>query len=144
MSQPEENKNENSEKGEKMIVDQDDRESDIRIERVTDNTNQKIQNANNESDSKKVSSLETIRSIWNTMIGSSIVSIPYNVYYAGIIPTIIIGLLYGFICYFTCNIIVRLGGEEEEFAKVVYNYFKYGLGKKYAKVGKVLQITFNL
>ena len=144
MNELEENKNENLEKEEKMIVEQDDRESDIKLERVTDNIEQKIENADKESDARKVSSLQTIRSIWNTMIGSSIVSIPYNVYYAGIIPTIIIGLLYGFICYFTCNIIVRLAGKEEEFAKVVYNYFNYGLGKKYAKAGRVLQITFNL
>ena len=144
MQELEENKVENSEKQEKMLDEQNNRESDIRLERVSDNLIENAQNENNESDSKKVSSFQTILSIWNTMIGSSIVSIPYNVYYAGIIPTIIIGLLYGFICYFTCSIVVKLGGKEEEFAKVVYNYFNYALGRSYAKVGRVLQITFNL
>ena len=144
MQELEENKVENSEKKEKMLDEQNNRESDIRLERVSDNLIENAQNENNESDSKKVSSFQTILSIWNTMIGSSIVSIPYNVYYAGIIPTIIIGLLYGFICYFTCSIVVKLGGKEEEFAKVVYNYFNYALGRSYAKVGRVLQITFNL
>ena len=112
--------------------------SDVKLERISATTEQKIEGG------KKVSSIQTIFSIWNTMIGSSIVSIPYNVYNAGIIPTVIIGLLYGFICYFTCSIVVKLGGKEEEFANVVYNYFNYGFGKKSAKVGKVLQITFNL
>ena len=97
--------------------------SDVKLERISATTEQKIDGG------KKVSSIQTIFSIWNTMIGSSIVSIPYNVYNAGIIPTVIIGLLYGFICYFTCSIVVKLGGKEEEFANVVYNYFNYGFGK---------------
>lgn len=145
----EENKIEDKEQEEKLLS-QNNRESDIKLSRVTDNTLAKMENIRNESSSssseskKKVSDFQTILSIWNTMIGSSMVSIPYNVYYAGIIPTIVIGLLYGFICYFTCYIVVRLGGSEEEFAIVVYNYFNYGFGKKYAKAGRVLQITFNL
>ena len=48
------------------------------------------------------------------MIGSTLLSLPYNVYNAGIIPTIIIGLLYGFIWYFTCYIVVKLGAKEEK------------------------------
>jgi len=90
MQELEENKVENSEKKEKMLDEENNRESDIQLERVSDNLIENAQNENNESDSKKVSSFQTILSIWNTMIGSSIVSIPYNVYYAGIIPTIII------------------------------------------------------
>ena len=135
------------EKKENLIVQQNERESDIRIERITDNTMENINNnLRNESQSiqNKVNSFQTILSIWNTMIGSSIVSLPYYVYCAGIIPTIIIGSLYGFICYFTCRIVVKLGGKEEEFAIVVYNYFNYGLGEKYAKAGRILQISFNL
>ena len=93
---------------------------------------------------KKISSVQTVLSVWNTMLGSSIVSIPYNVYYAGIIPTVFIGLLIGYICYLTCSVIVRLGGKEEDFAVIVYNYFYYGFGKRAAKIGRILQITFNL
>ena len=112
--------------------------SEVKLERISETTEQRIEGG------KKVSSIQTIFSIWNTMIGSSIVSIPYNVYNAGIIPTLVLGLLYGFICYFTCSIVVRLGGKEEEYANVVYNYFNYGFGKKSAKFGRILQITFNL
>ena len=150
MKSDEENKIEENKESEEKLLSQDNRESDIKLSRITDNTLIKIKNIRNESSSsstdpkKKVSDFQTILSIWNIMIGSSIVSIPYNVYYAGIIPTILIGLLYGFICYFTCFIVVRLGGKEEEFAILVYNYFNYGFGKKYAKAGRVLQITFNL
>ena len=137
MSENEDN-NENKLNEEKLIGSSSGADSDVHIERVTNDTLEKIKEV------KKVSSIQTIFSIWNTMIGSSIVSIPYNVYYAGIIPTIIIGLLYGYICYFTCSIVVKLGGKEEEYAKVVYNYFNYGFGKRAAKVGRIMQITFNL
>ena len=129
-----------------LMAENTERESDIKLGRVTDITLQKINDLkqSNQPVQKKISSYQTIFSIWNTMIGSSIVSIPYNVYCAGIIPTIFIGLLYGFICYLTCAVVVKLGGKEEDFAMVVYNYFYYSFGPKTAKVGKILQITFNL
>ena len=132
---------EGNEKDEDLI-----RESNVKMGRVTDNTLEKIENMKEpeESQTKKISSLQTVFSVWNTMIGSSIVSIPYNVYCTGIIPTVFIGLLYGFICYLTCSVVVRLGGKEEDFAVVVYNYFFYGFGPRAAKFGKILQITFNL
>jgi hypothetical protein len=41
-----------------------------------------------ENASKKNKSIVTILSVWNTMIGSSIVSFPYYARNAGIIPTI--------------------------------------------------------
>lgn len=121
-------------------------DSVIQIGRVTENTLEKIKELTEQpkQEIKKISSYQMVFSIWNTMIGSSIVSIPYNVYYAGIIPTIFIGLLYGFICYLTCSVIVRLGGKEVDFSVIVYNYFLYGFGKKAAIFGKYLQITFNL
>ena len=127
-------------KGEKLIQTEESRDSGIELGRISENTENTIR----ENTGKKVSSLQTIFSIWNTMIGSTIISIPYNVYLAGIIPTIIFGLLYGFICYFTCSIVVKLGGKEEEFANVVFNYFSYSLGKNFGKFGRFLQITFNL
>ncbi len=130
-------------KEEKLVEKDNLRESDVELERISEQTLEKIKKIK-EGDSKKVSSLQTIFSVWNTMIGSSIVSIPYNVYCAGIIPTVIIGLVYGFICYFTCSIVVKLGGKEDEFANIVYNYFNYAFGKRYAKIGKIFQITFNL
>ena len=111
------------------------RESNVKMERIIDNTLEKIENLKEgeESGTKKLSSIQIVFSVWNTMI-----------YYTGIIPTILIGFLYGFICYLNCSVVVRLGGKEEEFFKVVYNYFFYGFGPRAAKVGIILQITFNL
>ena len=113
MEEIETNQNENN-KDENLIENDEERDSYVKMERITDNTLEKIEEIKKDQNSKKVNSIQTIFSIWNTMIGSSIISIPYNVYCAGIIPTVIIGLLYGFICYFTCSIVVKLGGKEEE------------------------------
>ena len=129
-----------------LLLVEEERDSDVKMGRITDTTYQKIENLKDSQQpiQKKLHSYQTVFSVWNTMIGSSILSIPYNVYCAGIIPTIIIGLLYGFICFLTCSVVVKLGGKEEDFAKIVYNYFYYGFGPKSAKVGKIIQITFNL
>ena len=134
MEEIENNENNDNERKENLIDMKNDRESDVKLGRITDTTLDKIKDKKPKS--KKVSSIQTIFSIWNTMIGSTIVSLPFNVYCAGIIPTIVIGLLYGFICYFTCYIVVKLGGKEEEYANIVYNYFDYGFGIKYAKRDK--------
>lgn len=126
-------------KDENLIEDEPSRESIVELGRISENTQKNI-----EGDGKKVSSIQTIFSIWNTMIGSTTVSIPYNVYLAGIVPTIFIGLLYGFICYFTCSIYVKLSGNDEEFANIVFSYFHYAFGKKSGKIGKTIQLLFNL
>ena len=129
-------------------IDETNRSSDVQLGRVSDATLEKINNVKpnqDEEDShKKVGSIHTIFSIWNTMIGSSIVSIPYNVYNAGIIPTVVLGLSFGFICFFTCSLYIKLSDNEKDFANVVSKYFKYAFGVKAAKVGKVTQIIFNL
>ena len=119
-----------------LLLVEEERDSDVKMGRITDTTYQKIENLKDSQQpiQKKLHSYQTVFSVWNTMIGSSILSIPYNVYCAGIIPTIIIGLLYGFICFLTCSVVVKLGGKEEDFAKIVYNYFYYGFGPKSAKV----------
>ena len=128
----------NTNSNQKELIQKDDeRESDVKLEGVTDSVTEEIKD-------KKISSIQTIFSVWNTMIGSTLVCLPYMVYRAGLIPTIIISLLYGYICYKTCSIVVKLGGNEEDYGNVVFNYFNYGFGKKSAKFGKYLQTTFNL
>ena len=137
--------NENNEKDDHLLEEEEDRDT-VQIGSVRDTTLQKIEDYVDEKPEaqKKLPSYRIVFSVWNTMIGSSIVSIPYNVYQAGIIPTIFIGLLYGYICYLTCSVVVRLGGKSDDFAEIVYNYLYYGFGKKTAKFGKIVQITFNL
>ena len=129
---------------EENLISEEGRDT-VKLDTMRDASINKLQKLIDEQPvSKKNSSFQTVFSIWNTMIGSSIVSIPYNVYYAGIIPTIFLGLLYGFVCYLTCAVVVRLGGKEDDFAVIVYNYLLYGFGPKTAKVGKIIQILFNL
>ena len=79
-----------------LLLVEEERDSDVKLDRITDTTYQKFEDLKDTqpSSQKKISSYQTVFSVWNTMIGSSILSIPYNVYCAGIIPTIIIGLLY--------------------------------------------------
>ncbi len=90
--------------------------------------------------SKKNKSLVTILSVWNTMIGSGIVSIPYYSRYAGIIPTIILNIIFGLICYYTCQVIVKTGGKDNDYSDTVNRY----LGERYGKFGSTIQIVFNL
>ena len=117
--------NENNEKDDHLLEEED--RDTVQIGSVRDTTLQKIEDYVDEKPEaqKKLPSYRIVFSVWNTMIGSSIVSIPYNVYQAGIIPTIFIGLLYGYICYLTCSVVVRLGGKSDDFAEIVYNYSNY-------------------
>lgn len=125
---------------------EENRESDVKLGRITAITEQKIKDLNEQEkpEEKKLESYRVIFSIWNTMLGSSILSNPYNVYSAGIIPTILFGILYGLICFLSCSVVVKLSGNEEDFSVVVYNYLFYSQGLKAAKIGKYLQIIFNL
>ena len=91
------------------------------------------------SEEKKVKSIYTILSIWNTMMGSSLISMPYFISQAGIIPSIIILFIYGLISFYTARIVVKTGGKDNDYADTVFRYFGKG-----GHIGKVLQIIFNL
>ena len=91
------------------------------------------------SEEKKVKSIYTILSIWNTMMGSTLISMPYFISQAGIIPSIIILFIYGLISFYTARIVVKTGGKDNDYADTVYRYFGKG-----GNIGKVLQIIFNL
>jgi len=93
-----------------------------------------------EGEPKKNNSIVTILSVWNTMIGSEIVSIPFYTRNAGIIPTIIMNIIYGLVCFYTCQVIVKTGGKDNDYSDTVNRYF----GERYGKIGRVIQIIFNL
>ena len=93
---------------------------------------------------KKVNSFSTILSIWNSMIGSSTVSLSYNVYYCGIIPAFILSIIYGLICFYTCKIYVDFGSSESDFSITIEKYFKKKFGDKMSKIGKNIQILFSM
>lgn len=99
-------------------------------------------NPNQDEEPRKVNSFSTILSIWNTMIGSSTVSLPYNVYNSGIIPAIFLSAIYGLICFYTCKVYIDLGSKHPDFAITIEKYFKKVLGDKVAKIGKFIQILF--
>ena len=90
---------------------------------------------------KKVNSFHTILSIWNSMIGSSTVVLPYNVYKSGIIPAIFLSIIYGFICFYTCKIYCDFGEKDPDFSITVEKYFSV-FGPSIAKIGKNTQFFF--
>lgn len=97
-----------------------------------------------EKEPKKVNSFNTILSIWNSMIGSSTVSLSYNVYYCGIIPAFLLSIIYGLICFYTCKIYVDFGSNESDFSITIEKYFKKKFGDRISKIGKSIQILFSM
>ena len=113
------------------------------ILRESDNPEQIIEGVENQDEEiKKVNSFNTILSIWNSMIGSSTVVLPYNVYNSGIIPAIFLSIIYGFICFYTCKIYCDFGVTDPDFSITVEKYFAIIFGQKIAKIAKNTQIFF--
>lgn len=78
-------------------------------------------------DLKKHGSLSTIFSVWNTMIGSSMLTIPWAFSNSGIVLGIIISLITFIIAFYTCYLYIKLAGTDEDFSDTVYKYYgKYG------------------
>ena len=44
------------------------------------------------------------------------------------------------ICFYTCRVVVKTGGQDDDYADTVCRYF----GEKFGKTGRVIQILFNL
>lgn len=101
------------------------------------------ENETGKEEPKKVNSFTTILSIWNSMIGSSVVTQPNNVYYAGIIPCIFLSIIYGLISFYTCKIYVDYGSKEPDFSVIVERYFNKKFGNRIGKIGKNIQTLFN-
>lgn len=85
------------------------------------------------SEDKKQSSLVTIFSIWNTMIGSSLLTMPYAIMETGwVLSFFVMALMCGLCCY-TCVLILRydqgngINGKIVEFTEISNIYFgKWG------------------
>ena len=101
------------------------------------------ENETGKEEPKKVNSFTTILSIWNSMIGSSVVTQPNNVYYAGIIPSIFLSIIYGLISFYTCKIYVDYGSKEPDFSVIIERYLNKKFGNRIGKIGKNIQILFN-
>ena len=100
------------------------------------------ENQTENKDIKKNNSLSTIFSIANSIVGTSIMTLPYNVYKTGIIPAIIITIIYDLISFYTCKIYVDYGTKDNDFSLTIEKYFKKFFGQKMSKVGKTIQIFF--
>ena len=44
------------------------------------------------------------------------------------------------ICFYTCRVVVKTGGKDNDYADTVSRYF----GKKFGFIGRCVQILFNL
>ena len=96
----------------------------------------------NEKEVKKVNSIGTVFSIGNSVIGSSLLTLPYDVYKTGIIPSVILYIIYDLISFYTCKIYVDYGAEDSDFSFAVEKYFTKVLGKKIGKIGRTTQMFF--
>ncbi|CAK4086878.1 unnamed protein product [Aphanomyces euteiches] len=65
----------------------------------------------------------TVFSIWNTMIGSTLVTLPYGFSCSGILLGIGIVILVGVICCYTCNLIVWYGKDFADFGDLTQYHF---------------------
>jgi len=74
------------------------------------------------SKDSKQSSLSTIFSIWNTMMGSSLLAIPWGFSQSGIVGGFLTCFCVGLICYYTCSLIVRHGTGYADFFELCYAY----------------------
>ena len=121
---------------EKLII----RDADLTT--INNEINEKVKEG--EKKPRKVNSFSTILSIWNSMIGSTTVSLSYYVYYCGIIPAFLLSIIYGLICFYTCKIYVDFGSSESDFSITIEKYFKKKFGDRISKIGKNIQILFSM
>lgn len=63
----------------------------------------------------KQSSIMTIFSVWNTMMGSGLLALPWGFSEAGIFGGIAIVILVGLLAWYTCWLVVKYGMKYDEF-----------------------------
>ena len=74
-------------------------------------------------DGKKQSSITTIFTCWNTMVGSGIVALPWTFRESGFLLGLIICFIGLIISYRTCILIIRLAGNDNEYFDTLYKYW---------------------
>ena len=92
-----------------------------------------VDDARIEDGGKGQSSLSTVFSVWNTMVGSSLVSIPWAFENTGIIlgigmyclikQHIVISTVVFLVAFYTCSLILKTGKQDSDFADTVYKYY---------------------
>jgi len=94
-----------------------------------------------ESDEKQ-SSLVTIFSIWNTMMGTSLLSIPWAVNQAGFVLAIILLILMAGICLYSCYLILKCAEETAKRGELLE--FSDICRKHLGKPGELIAVLFSL
>ena len=72
---------------------------------------------------KKQSSLVTVFTCWNTMVGSGIVALPWAFGESGFVLGLIITIVNLFISYRTCILMIRSVGNDDEYFDTLYKYW---------------------
>ena len=72
---------------------------------------------------KKQSSITTIFTCWNTMIGSGIVALPWTFGQSGFLLGLIICVIGLIISYRTCILMIRSAGNDPEYFDTLYKYW---------------------
>ncbi|WKY02422.1 hypothetical protein Q1695_016017 [Nippostrongylus brasiliensis] len=86
---------------------------------------------------KKQSSVVTIFSLWNTMMGVSLLSMPWGLHQAGFVLGIAILLGMGFLCFYTAYLVVISADKHLDFSDICRHHF----GRIGAIVAQFFSIT---
>ncbi|XP_028048077.1 sodium-coupled neutral amino acid transporter 9 isoform X2 [Monomorium pharaonis] len=96
-------------------------------------------------DDKKQNSLVTIFSIWNTILGSSLLTMPWGILMAGFFPGIIINLMMSGLCLYTAYRLIAAHAYHGGGANVeVLDLFRIYLGKWAEQVARIFSIAILL
>ena len=72
---------------------------------------------------KKQGSIVVIFSAWNTMIGSAVTTLPWAYQQSGLALGLIISLSSCLISYYTCMLVVRMTGDNLDYAITMRKYY---------------------
>ncbi|XP_068728125.1 sodium-coupled neutral amino acid transporter 9 homolog isoform X4 [Montipora capricornis] len=90
----------------------------------------------------KQNSLITIFSIWNTMMGTSLLSIPWAIQQAGFALGLILMILMAGICLYSCYLILKSAEDSTEYSEILE--FSDICKKYLGKPGEVIAVLFSL
>jgi hypothetical protein len=89
---------------------------------------------------QKQSSLTTIFTCWNTMIGSGIVALPWTFSNSGFLLGIVICIVSLLVSYRTCILMIRTAGNDKEYFDTLFKY--WGRWAYYIGIFSTLLIMF--
>lgn len=93
---------------------------------------QLIEGEEKPDESKKQSSLVIIFSVWKTMIGTAVVSLPWAYQQSGFVLGLIITLMSFLISFYTCKLIVDSSMNDKDYSLTLKKYY-----------GKTVSLSFK-